>query len=116
MRPGQVAERLRVLANQQGRTIEELRTHYMMESFLVRLQRTKYANDFVLKGGVLLAAFRLPRPVGLMASCRLARGLMVGVWLGGALGRGDSSDDHVVEVGECVTQCVFGFVCDRFRR
>jgi hypothetical protein len=51
-----------VLANQQGRTIEELRTLYMMESFLVRLQRTTYAGDFVLKGGVLLAAFRLRRP------------------------------------------------------
>jgi hypothetical protein len=64
VRPGQVAERLRVLANQQGRTIEELRTLYMMESFLVRLQRTTYADDFVLKGGVLLAAFRLRRPTG----------------------------------------------------
>ena len=62
MRPGQVAERLRVLAHQQGRPIEELRTLYMMESFLVRLQRTTYADDFVLKGGVLLAAFRLRRP------------------------------------------------------
>ena len=62
MSPGQVAERLRLLAKEQGRTIEELRTLYMLESFLVRLQRTKYADGFVLKGGVLLAAFRLRRP------------------------------------------------------
>jgi Nucleotidyl transferase AbiEii toxin, Type IV TA system len=62
MKPGQVAERLRIFAREQGRTIEEVRALYMMESFLARLQRTRHANDFVLKGGVLMAAFRLRRP------------------------------------------------------
>ena len=33
-----------------------------MEAFLSRLAQTIYKDDFVLKGGVLLAAYRLRRP------------------------------------------------------
>jgi hypothetical protein len=62
MRPGQAANQLRNLARAQGRPVEELRILYMLESFLVRLQHTEYAEDFVLKGGVLLAAYKLRRP------------------------------------------------------
>lgn len=34
----------------------------MLESFLARLARSRYADDFVLKGGILLAAYGARRP------------------------------------------------------
>lgn len=37
-------------------------TLYGLERTLGRLQGTRYRQDFVLKGGVLLAAFALRRP------------------------------------------------------
>lgn len=41
---------------------QELLTRHVLESFLDRLTRTVHADDFVLKGGVLLAAYGVRRP------------------------------------------------------
>ncbi len=37
-------------------------TRHVLESFLDRLTRTPHADDFVLKGGILLAAYGFRRP------------------------------------------------------
>jgi hypothetical protein len=41
---------------------EEYLTRHALESFLDRLNRTPYARDFVLKGGLLLGAYGVRRP------------------------------------------------------
>lgn len=41
---------------------QELLTRHVLESFLDRLSRTEHAQDFILKGGILLAAYRARRP------------------------------------------------------
>lgn len=40
----------------------EYLTRYMLESFLDRLTRTVHVEDFVLKGGILLAVYGVRRP------------------------------------------------------
>ena len=40
----------------------ELVTRHALESFLDRLVRTRHGNDFVLKGGILLACYGVRRP------------------------------------------------------
>lgn len=40
----------------------KLFTRHLLESFLDRLARSEHADDFVLKGGVLLAAYGVRRP------------------------------------------------------
>ncbi len=64
MRPGQVHNALRDVAKQRGRALTEILTLYVLERFLARLASTDYASHLVLKGGVLLAAYRLRRPTG----------------------------------------------------
>ena len=49
-------------ARASGRAVSETVILYAMEAFLSRLAQTIYKDDFVLKGGVLLAAYRLRRP------------------------------------------------------
>ncbi|MFC5932144.1 nucleotidyl transferase AbiEii/AbiGii toxin family protein [Cryobacterium melibiosiphilum] len=49
-------------ARASGRAVSETVILYAMEAFLSRLSQTIYKDDFVLKGGVLLAAYRLRRP------------------------------------------------------
>lgn len=41
---------------------QEYLTRHLLESFLDRLTRTRHADDFVLKGGILLAAYGVRRP------------------------------------------------------
>jgi hypothetical protein len=53
---------LQRLAREHKRPLTEYLTLYAMECFLGRLAKTKYKHDFVLKGGVLLAAYKLRRP------------------------------------------------------
>lgn len=48
---------LQNLARRQGRTTQSLLTLYILERFLARLQASAYADRFVLKGGMLLAAW-----------------------------------------------------------
>jgi predicted nucleotidyltransferase component of viral defense system len=49
-------------AKQTGRPTDELIQLYALEGFLDRLARSAYADRFVLKGGVLLAALDARRP------------------------------------------------------
>lgn len=50
------------LGRERQRPGDEMITLYGLERVLSRLTQTKYVNDFSLKGGVLLAAFKLRRP------------------------------------------------------
>jgi hypothetical protein len=45
-----------------GAPTQEYLTRHTLESFLDRLTRTSHAEDFVLKGGILLAAYGVRRP------------------------------------------------------
>lgn len=49
-------------ARRTGRLTDELIQLYALECFLDRLTHSNYAEEFVLKGGVLLAAFEARRP------------------------------------------------------
>lgn len=44
-------------ARREKRGTQELLTMYIIERWWERLSRSRYAGDFVLKGGMLLAAF-----------------------------------------------------------
>lgn len=50
------------LARQTGGDVQELQTLYVLEALLARIAASEYRDDFVLKGGVLLAAFAARRP------------------------------------------------------
>lgn len=49
-------------ARRDGRGTQQLLTLYVVERWLARLARSPYADQFVLKGGMLLAAFDARRP------------------------------------------------------
>lgn len=49
-------------ARREGRGTQELLTLYVVERWLARLSASPYAGSFVLKGGMLLAAFGARRP------------------------------------------------------
>lgn len=53
---------IRGLARQTGADVQELMTLYVLEGLLARIAHSQYRDDFVLKGGVLLAAFAARRP------------------------------------------------------
>lgn len=53
---------LRARAKADGRPVDEYLTLYALEGFLERLSRSAHRERFVLKGGVLLAAFDERRP------------------------------------------------------
>ncbi|MFG2060418.1 nucleotidyl transferase AbiEii/AbiGii toxin family protein [Micromonospora sp. NPDC048871] len=53
---------LQNLARRTGRPTDELHQAYALEGFLARLARSPYADNLVLKGGVLLAAYAARRP------------------------------------------------------
>lgn len=59
---GRVYNDLRNLARRQNRDPAEYITLYALEGFLARLTASESAADFVLKGGVLMAAFAERRP------------------------------------------------------
>ena len=50
------------LARRSGADVQELMTIYALEGLLVRIALSEYREDFVLKGGLLLAAFAARRP------------------------------------------------------
>lgn len=56
--------RARSVGARTGRPVatDELLTRHLLESFLDRLGRTPHGDDFVLKGGILLAAYGVRRP------------------------------------------------------
>lgn len=53
---------LRQKAREDRRPVDELLALYVLERYLARLGRSPYADQLVLKGGVLLAAFGERRP------------------------------------------------------
>jgi predicted nucleotidyltransferase component of viral defense system len=53
---------LQKLARRTGADVQELQTLYVLEALLDRIATSKHRDDFVLKGGVLLAAFAVRRP------------------------------------------------------
>ena len=53
---------LRTKARADGRPVDELLHLYVLEAFLARLAMSRFADQLVLKGGVLLAAFGERRP------------------------------------------------------
>ena len=53
---------IRGLARQTGADVQELMTLYALEGLLARIALSESREDFVLKGGVLLAAFAARRP------------------------------------------------------
>ena len=53
---------IRRLARQSGEDVQQLQTLYVLEALLARLAVSRHRADFVLKGGVLLAAFAARRP------------------------------------------------------
>jgi Nucleotidyl transferase AbiEii toxin, Type IV TA system len=53
---------LQNLARRTNRATSELQQYYLLECFLDRLTRSSYSGRFVLKGGVLLAAYDTRRP------------------------------------------------------
>jgi predicted nucleotidyltransferase component of viral defense system len=59
---GRAYNDVRRLARQHGRDSAEYFAFYALEGFLYRLAQSAYARDFVLKGGVLMAAFADRRP------------------------------------------------------
>ncbi|WP_207212010.1 nucleotidyl transferase AbiEii/AbiGii toxin family protein [Promicromonospora panici] len=59
---GRAYNDLRNLARRDGRDGAEYLTLYALEGFLARLAASKHAAGFVLKGGVLMAAFAARRP------------------------------------------------------
>lgn len=53
---------IRQLARQTGADVHDLLTLYVLEAMLARIAASEHRDDFVLKGGVLLAAFAARRP------------------------------------------------------
>lgn len=53
-----VRDRLMNQSRTQKRLFQELLQYYAMERFLYRLSRSRYAEQFVLKGALLLTAWR----------------------------------------------------------
>ncbi|MCB7138170.1 nucleotidyl transferase AbiEii/AbiGii toxin family protein [Cellulosimicrobium marinum] len=78
-----VLRALRAEARRRGRNLGELLVLYGLERTLDRLTRTEYADAFILKGGVLLAAFdqrRVTRDIDLQATAiELSPALLVEV-------------------------------------
>jgi hypothetical protein len=66
---------LQNLARSQGRPTQALLVMYVLERFLARLATGRYAEQFVLKGGMLLAAWQARRAT--MDADLLAQGLTV---------------------------------------
>ncbi len=56
-----VRARLLTYSKESGRPFQEILQYFAMERFLFRLSRSKHADKFVLKGGLMLAAWNAPR-------------------------------------------------------
>jgi Nucleotidyl transferase AbiEii toxin, Type IV TA system len=59
---GQAYLDLQNRARAEGRAIQELLTLYVVERWLARLSVSPYADQFIIKGGMLLAAYDARRP------------------------------------------------------
>ncbi len=56
-----VRQRLKNKMLENNRPFNELLQHYAMERFLFRLSQSKYADRFILKGALMLQAWKSPR-------------------------------------------------------
>jgi len=56
-----VRQRLLNQAHEQGRPFQELLQYFVMERFLYRLSKSKFRDSFILKGALLLTAWRAPQ-------------------------------------------------------
>ena len=53
-----IRQRLQNIAQTTGRPFEEIFQYFVMERFLYRLSRSRYADQFVLKGALMFTAWR----------------------------------------------------------
>ncbi len=58
--PASILTRLRNQSDEMNRPFAEVLQYYAMERFLHRLSKTRYADKFVLKGGLLFYVWNLP--------------------------------------------------------
>lgn len=58
--PASILARLRNQTEELNRPFAEVLQYYAMERFLYRLSKTKYADKFILKGGLLFYVWNLP--------------------------------------------------------
>lgn len=58
--PASIIARLRNQSDDMNRPFAEVLQYYAMERFLYRLSKTKYADKFILKGGLLFYVWNLP--------------------------------------------------------
>jgi hypothetical protein len=58
--PASIQARLKNEADKRGRFFNEILQYYGMERFLYRLSKTTYANDFILKGGLMFYGLDVP--------------------------------------------------------
>lgn len=50
-------EKIKFIANEEGRTFQDVWKTLILERFLVRISQSKFADQFVFKGGLLLARY-----------------------------------------------------------
>jgi hypothetical protein len=58
--PASIQARLKTEAKKQGRPFAEILQYYVMERYLYRLSKTRYASKFILKGGLLFYVWKIP--------------------------------------------------------
>lgn len=58
--PASVHQRLKNAAEISGRTFNDIAQYYALERWLFRLSKSRFAEDFILKGALLLVAWRAP--------------------------------------------------------
>ena len=56
-----VRQRLLNQAHEHGRPFQELLQYFVMERFLYRLSKSQFCDSFILKGALLLTAWRAPQ-------------------------------------------------------
>lgn len=56
MTPEQLKGQIRTIANRDGLRAQEVLQMFLFERFLVRLSRSSYQNNFILKGGLLISS------------------------------------------------------------
>ena len=55
-----VKDRLKNIANESGKDFNFISIQYMQERFLARLEQSKYRDNLILKGALLLIAYNVP--------------------------------------------------------